>query len=293
MMPFEGAFGMKKQILGLIGTGVALLIIYFTKSAFGMSDQTFMWVALAVVVLGMGFHFSKRLNALEERVLHKDYDAIKKEIEEGERHVPQHKQPKALAENGVKSYVNKADEIVFEDFKWFGSMLNREIADAWAVEEMEDTEQRELGAEAPEYGRRYQIYYNSRKMGTLQVRAGGFDVLNEQRFSANRRVVALIDLSDLRFVEWDDALSLVRTVVFCLGPFKDRQSAWERATAEATTVLTGHAWDATRVPNHVLDFHHRTDGPYDLVRQTTEHWKKHEIDPFEKWGGDRPRARAS
>lgn len=284
---------MKKQILGLIGTGVALLIIYFTKSAFGMSDQTFMWVALAVVVLGMGFHFSKRLNALEERVLHKDYDAIKKDIEEGERHVPQHKQPTELAKGGVKSYVHKADEILFEDFRWFGTMLNREIAEPWAIEEMEDTSLRELGSEAPEYGRRYQVYYNSRKMGTVQVRAGGFDVLDEKRFSANRRATALIDLYNLRFVPYEHAISLVRAIIFFIGPFRDRDTAWDRATAEATAALAGYAWETIRVPELVQDFDHRTEGPYELVRHTTEHWKKNDIDPFEKWGGDRPRARAS
>jgi hypothetical protein len=284
---------MMKRILNLIGIGVAILVIFWAKTAFGISDQKFSFGILIIMMIGMAIHFSRRLDALEERVIHKGYDAIKKDIEEGERHVPQHKQPTELAKGGAKSYVSKADEIVFEDFKWFGTMLNREIAEPWAFEELEDTSLRELGVDSPEYGRRYQIYYNGRKMGTVQVRAGGFDVLDEKRFSTNRQATALIDLYNLRFVPYEHVISLVRAVIFFIGPFKDRDTAWDRATAEAIAALAGYAWETIRVPDLVQDFDHRTDGPYELVRHTTEHWKKNEIDPFEKWGGDRPRAKAS
>ncbi|RWQ80741.1 MAG: hypothetical protein EOS85_15845 [Mesorhizobium sp.] len=283
---------MAKRILGLIGIGLSILVIYGVKSAFNVSDQALSLAILAVLLLVLAFQFSQRLDAVEERVVHKDFDGIKKEIEDGERHPPEHKQPNALAEGGVKTYVTRADEIVFDDFQWFGTMMNRDVADPWAIEEMEDTEIRDFGSEAPEYGRRYRVYYNACDMGTLQVRSDGFDVLNDERFAANRRAKALLELHNLRFVPYDDALSLVRAVVLHLGPFEDREKAWDTASAEATATLSGHLWETVRVADTVMTFDHRTSGPYELVRRTTDHWKKCDIDPFEKWGGDRPQRTA-
>jgi hypothetical protein len=60
----------------------------------------------------ISFHFDKRLNALEERVVPKD-SGIKALIEEGERHKPQHRQPKSLIEGGaVKSFITVAHEVL-------------------------------------------------------------------------------------------------------------------------------------------------------------------------------------
>ena len=37
-----------------------------------------------------------------------------------------------------------------------------------------------------------------------------------------------------------------------------------------------------------MSFQHRVDGPYEALREIIDHWKKNDIDPFKRWGGDRP-----
>ena len=177
---------------------------------------------------------------------------------------------------------------MFEDFRWFGAVLNRNIADPWAIEELPDTNVRDMAADGPEYGRRYQIYYNACEMGTLQVTLGGHEwIMQPEKFAENRQARALLDLDYLRFVPYGDAHSLVSAVIMHTGPFIDYATASARASALATAALTKHLWETVRVPDAAMDFEHQTEGSYELLRHTTDHWKKNGIDPFEKWGGDR------
>ncbi|RWG50502.1 MAG: hypothetical protein EOQ62_04315 [Mesorhizobium sp.] len=276
-----------RKIAIWFGIGLAILVAYAAKSVFEISDQTFTLSVLAALLVYASWHFSERVDALEERVIHKDYSGIKSAIE-GERHVPKHQQPKSISDSGVKSRITAAHEMLFEDFRWFGTMLNRHVSDPWSIEELPDTEIRDISSEGPEYGRRYRVYYNSCEMGSVQVTVGGFDwIMQPEKFAANRQARVLIDLDYLRFVPYGDAHSLVSAIILHVGKFEDYETANARASAKATAALTEHLWEAVRVPEAVLDFEHRTDGTYELVRHTTDHWKEGGIDPFEKWGGDR------
>lgn len=221
-----------------------------------------------------------------------DYSGIVAAIKEGKRHVPQHQQPESLAAGGaVKSYIRPANELLFEDFRWFGAVMNREVAEPWSIEELPNTDVRDWFADVPEVGRRYQVYYNACEMGTVQVRVGGYDYMDPERFAENRQALALIDLNYLRFVPYEDAHSLIYTIVLFVGSFENGDAARARAAAEATAMLSEHLWETVRKPDIDMSFMHRTEGPYELLRHTTDHWKTNGIDPFEKWGGDRMEAK--
>ena len=58
--------------------------------------------------------------------------------------------------------ITVAHEVLFEDFRWFGAVLNQHVAEPWGIEELNDTNVR--GIEAPDVGRRYQVYYNACRM---------------------------------------------------------------------------------------------------------------------------------
>ena len=90
------------------------------------------------------------------------------------------------------------------------------------------------------------------------------------------------------WIPYDEAHSLVSAIERLVGPFKDQKADSTRASNAATAALVAYLWESVRVEDVVMSFDHRVDGPYDLVRQYTEHWKKEDIDPFERWGGDRP-----
>ena len=87
----------------------------------------------------------------------------------GEPITPKHARPAHLKEGwGITDH----DLQFFENFDLFGDVLNRILEDEpWRVQEMSETEISGLD-DTPLYGRRYEIFYNQHKLGTLQVYAG-------------------------------------------------------------------------------------------------------------------------
>ncbi|WFU12186.1 hypothetical protein QA646_19850 (plasmid) [Rhizobium sp. CB3090] len=113
-----------------------------------------MWLGtLAIAGIATSYNIDNRLQALEARVVlpkdHSDLIALLK----GERHKPEHKQPESLAAGGaLVSWIRPAHEILFEDFRWFAAVMNQNISDPWAVEELHDTDIH--GYSGPEIGRK-------------------------------------------------------------------------------------------------------------------------------------------
>jgi hypothetical protein len=218
--------------------------------------------------------------------LSNEYARIIRQLEEGERHVPQHNRPKSIHDSGFESFVTPAHEVLFEDFNWFGALMNRQTADPWAVEETPDTLLKDL--DDPDLGRTYNVYYNAVMMGRLQIGIGDLhSLLHPQEFIHKRSARAFLQLNWLRFVPYDDAHQFVSALGLLLGRFEEHEAAYARAAAAATAALMGYLWESVRVEDAVMDFEYRTEGPYDLLLQTTDHWKANGIDPFESWNGDR------
>ncbi|RUW49791.1 hypothetical protein EOA32_21405 [Mesorhizobium sp. M1A.F.Ca.ET.072.01.1.1] len=275
--------------IALWGTVIVVALIgYAAKHAYDVSDQT---ILLAVLIAWMtvgSFQFDTRIGALEERVIHKDFSAIRLAILEGERHKPKHDQPKSLIEGGaVRSFITAAHEVLFDDFRWFGAVLNQHLSEGWAIEEINDTDVRSF--DGPEVGRRYRVFYNACQMGTIQVTVGGSDwIFHPEEFADNRKARVGLELDYLRFVPFGAAHSLVTTLALYVGQFShDSEGARERASTIANSALAGHLWESVRTPDIDTTFEFRSEGPYELLRHIVAHWKSSGIDPFEKWDGDR------
>jgi hypothetical protein len=223
------------------------------------------------------------------RTLEKDYAGIIKQIEDGERRAPKHRPPHSIRDSGFNSFVTSAHEIMFEDFRWFGAMMNQNVSEPWSIEELPDTLVRDFTADSPDIGRRYRVHFNSCDLGTLQVTAGGIASLRSaEEFSSHPEARVLVDLDYLRFVPFDDVHSFLSAIGMFVGRFEERDAAVAVASAAATAALTGYLWETVRRPDSVVSFHQQLEGPYDLVRLTTKHWEKSGIDPFAMWSGDRP-----
>ncbi|RWB65395.1 hypothetical protein [Mesorhizobium sp.] len=273
-----------------IGGAIAAagLFGYLVLRSFGISEQTIVFVVLAAWGLLSIIQMEKRISVLEERVIHKDYSAIKSAIREGVRHKPKHDQPKSLADGGaIKSFITASHELLFDDFRWFGAVLNQHISEGWAVEEINDTDVR--GFDGPRVGRRYHVFYNAWKMGTIQVTIGGSDwISSPEEFAANRRAEVELYLDNLRFVPFDSAHSLVATLALYAGQSdQDYEKARKRAANIANAALIGHLWESVRNPDFDTMFEFRTEGPYEALRQLVAHWKANDVDPYKQWGGDR------
>jgi hypothetical protein len=221
--------------------------------------------------------------------LRKQYENVVREIEEGERRTPQHDIPRSImgSGNGFESFRTPSHDLFFQDFRWFQTILNRQVPDPWCVEELSDTLIRDFYSDSPDLGRRYCLYYNNCQIGLLQVRPSGFNVLEVERFRQDRQAWVTLDMNYLRFLPWDDVFGFLTAVHFLIGDFTENETSRAKASAEATQALTGHMWESMRVEDAVLGFDHHLEGPYTLVQQTTEHWASGGIDPIARWGGDR------
>lgn len=188
---------MIKRLLMWAAIICAGFIGYAAKNAYSINDYT-VWLAVtAIGLVAISFHFDTRLNALEERVVHTDYSRIKAQIEEGERHKPEHQQPVSLAAGGaIASWITPAHETLFEDFRWFGAVLNEHVAEPWSFEELNDTSAR--GYDAPDIGRQYHVWYNACRMGRMQVTCGDYPIMKPERFADNRQAHIEIELNYLR-----------------------------------------------------------------------------------------------
>lgn len=268
-----------------IAIAAAWGIAYVAKEAFGISD---LWMTVGVIaVIGIVIltHVESRLQKLEERVIHKDYSGIIAQLA-GERHVPRQDPPASLAAGGaIASWIRPEHQTLFHDFRWFAAILNRHLADPWAIEELPDTNAR--GYDSPDIGRQYRVWYNACKVGRFQVTLG-CGVLLSQGKSADKWSARLeLELSYLRFIPYQDARGLLYELALMVGSF-DRNNAdacRSKAQAIAADALGGHLWEAVRMPDVDPSFDFIVEGSYDLVRDQTDHWVKHGFDPIASGGG--------
>ncbi|MBX3579777.1 MAG: hypothetical protein KF723_21445 [Rhizobiaceae bacterium] len=282
---------MAKWVIPWIAVAGAIIAGHTARNTFGIPEQTIWLATTAVALIIVSFHLDGRVSALEARVIHKDYAGIIAAIEEGDRHKPLHKQPKSLIEGGaVPSFITVAHQVLFDDFRWFGAAMNQNVAEAWSIEELNDTDVR--GVESPEVGRRYQVYYNACKMGTMQVTVAGFGaVMRPEEFEKDRQARVELEISYLRFVPFGDALSLVREIAILMGSLADAQDTSSgrpsNALALSNAALTEHLWESVRNADIDPSFEFRAEGPYEVLRELVTHWKSNGIDPYERWAGDR------
>ncbi len=98
---------------------------------------------------------------------------------------PKHQPPKCIGEH-FPSLVTEGDQLFFGDFADFAAVVNWWLADdggPWRLQELPDTELK-LNSSAmegfgPDFGRRYAIFYNQVRSGTLEV-SPGLDYSAEQ-----------------------------------------------------------------------------------------------------------------
>ena len=258
------------------------------KEVYSIDDQAAWLFLFSIWLTVLYYHFHNRVTELEARVIKPDYSRIKAQIEYGERHKPLHQQPTSLAGGGaIVSWIEEKHEILFEDFRWFGAVLNPHLAEQWSIEEINDTSAK--GYDAPDIGRQYHIWYNAFHMGRMQVTCGDYWSPNMQSFAENRQANVKIELNCLNFVPYEDALNLISQIILYIGTYNANAGESERIRAQglASHALAGHLWEVVREPDYSSCFDFSFEGPYDLLRISNDHWSKKGIDPFKKWGGDR------
>ena len=265
----------------LIFVGGGLVAIILGRHL-GYPDNSIFITVLAIYLLILTFIVERKLVEIEQRVIKPDYNGILKLLQ-GPRHVPQHTQPESLIAGGASpSRITAAQQIVFEDFEWFAAALNMWLQDDWTLEELNDTNVR--GYDAPESGRRYRVWFNECKVGTIQVVAGGLGTLKPESFFENRIALVEVELNYLRFIPFEDAQAFLYQIQLMVGKFdfNDGEVSRARASAVVSAALGGYLWEAVRNPDIDPMFNFTAEGPYSVFRETTDNWKANGINPTQK-----------
>lgn len=126
----------------------------------------------------------------------------------------------------------------------------------------------------------------------MQVTVGIGLLLRRDKSEDKRAARVELTLNYLRFIPYQDARGLLYELQLMIGPFDfdDAESSRTRAGALAADELGGHLWECVRNSDFDPIFDFFVHGPYDLLRHQVDHWKKDNIDPIARWGGDRDRA---
>lgn len=221
----------------------------------------------------------------------KEYKGLIVSLQTGERTPPQHRRPGAVTDSGFESFATEDAQAIFEGFDYFGALLNRHVEDPWMIEEQPETLLKTRQIEGPSLGRTYKVSYNGVPMGSLQVTAGFHlpsSLHNDVEWHRkNRAAIVAVELDNLRFIPYTHAVGFVAAIELFVGPWQDGVTSRSRARLEASARLTGYLWEVMRQEEAIPQFRHRIEGPYDLLKTTTDHWKAEGVDPFARWGGDR------
>ncbi len=195
--------------------------------------------------------------------------------------VPEQRPPASLAAGGAQAKdINAADEILFANFSWFATALNKVLPDPWSVEEISDTVT--IRSEYPDIGRKYVLWFNSCRVGTLSVCAWGLHSLTQpEKFEENPSAKATVQLKHLRFIPYQDALALLHWLAFYITT-SEHETADERRLRLDTIAglaLAQYLWDAVRQPEVDPGFRFSVEGSYNLFREIVAHWHNIGFDP--------------
>lgn len=202
------------------------------------------------------------------------------EIQNGHRRKPVHQVP-AVLRNGR---VDPVEQFAFEQFAWFGATLDQHTNERWSFEETNQTMLR--SGEGGEYGRRWNIYFNSLHLGWIEVSPdpGTFAVLGNrvEDYAASPKAAMEMELSFMQFIPADEAFNILYWPSLVMQPSSDGyEAARQRASIAANAARTGYLWDVMQAGGeYVPDLSFRAEGPYSIYRNTVEHWKKTGFNPF-------------
>ena len=220
-----------------------------------------------------------------KKTIHDEYAKVIKEIDGGERREPQHDRPATLGGKYGADRGDPVDNAAFDDLALFGATLDWGTSDAWCIEETSDTMRRAWYLDSPDYGRRFLIYYNSLKLGWIEVSANPEKLFGTvEEFRADPRARLDMELSMMRFVSQEDAFGLLYQASFMMQDIADSYDvARERARTLAESAMIGYMWEVMRAADqYIPDLQFSADGPYAVFRETVVHWKESGFDPFQR-----------
>lgn len=128
---------------------------------------------------------------------------------------PRHDPPDKPGEGGFEFAVDDCDRLFFEHFDLFARAINGIYASdgswdggPWRLQELRDTSIRRSGVDDyPVHGRRYDVFYNHARLGTVEISADPMNYTSEKP-----TVFTSVELEHVRLVPFDDVYGFLVTI---------------------------------------------------------------------------------
>jgi hypothetical protein len=164
---------------------------------------------------------------------------------------PRHERPRVVGDKYPR-LANDYDRRFFADFRDFADVVNWWLAgdgaSPWRLQELPDTAlQLDRHRDGPSFGRRYSLFHNTIRVGTLELSPGLDHIINQQPTSVHTHV----QLKDVRLLPFRSVMGLLTDLAMHLSSNKPPEALEirERIHFALTRVL----WQAQQIPEVELE----------------------------------------
>ena len=161
---------------------------------------------------------------------------------------PKHQPPKTIGEK-FPSLITEEDRLFFDDFEDFAAVVNWGLADEpWRLQEQPDTELRLGGiSDMPDFGRRYAIFHNQVRVGTLEVSAAlSYEV-------ENRDVHATIELNWVRLLAFNTVVGFLTDIAKLVSDPDPNSKEYLQTHLGIIYALTRVMWQTQEISEFGMD----------------------------------------
>jgi len=166
---------------------------------------------------------------------------------------PNHQPPKSIGEGFSSPLVSNDDQRFFDDFGDFARVVNWWLADSdvgspWRLQELPDTELSLRFSDMPNFGRRYSIFYNQVRLGTLEVSPAHL------RYSAdNPLVYADIEIEWVRLLTLHTVRALLDAIALHVSDPNQNTLGHLQIEVGIDRALTEVVWQTQRISESGMD----------------------------------------
>jgi hypothetical protein len=167
--------------------------------------------------------------------------------------VPKHQSPKSMGGQLENTFlVSREDRMFFTDFVDFGVVVNwwlgdEDVGSPWRLQELPNTELSIGFRDTPSFGRRYDIFYNQVRLGTLEIYPG-------YPYSAEQQTVyTAIELEWVRLLDFDTLRGFLENIASHVCNNDTRSKEYLETRVYIDRALSRVLWQNQRITQFDFD----------------------------------------
>jgi hypothetical protein len=216
----------------------------------GQADMAFE-ILVFIVLLNVGATITLwRVTARKPEKLRKKFITV---LMSSKPIVPKHQSPKSMGGQLENTFlVTQEDRLFFTDFVDFGAVVNwwlgdEDVGGPWRLQELPNTELSIGFSDTPRFGRRYDIFYNQVRLGTLEIYPGS-------PYSAEQQIVySAIELEWVRLLDFDTLHRFLEDIALHVCDNDTRTKEYLQTRVYIDRALSRVLWQNQRITQYNFD----------------------------------------